>query len=319
MSWFNENKFVAVFGGVMVIGVGALAYLMMGAKDEYATAKSDYEAKAGELQNLQGAKPGLTEENLKAFLDRQKALKGEIDAFQKDLASREIKLEPITPTGFQDKLTEAVGRMRTKAVNEMGWNVPAAPFYFGFEEYQNSPPKDSAAPPLLRQLRGIEAVMELLLQSKGGDLKKITRVEVPEEKKEAPKTTEKKPAGSSKPDDTAKLVQRTSFTIEFAASQSAFQKVMNGLASHPQQFFVVRNLQIVNEKTEAKKDLANAQPPAPPVVDPNAPPAPPAPPAPKTVEKVLGNEKVIVTLNIDMLDFAEPEIAAAKAGANKPK
>jgi hypothetical protein len=312
MSWFTENKFVAVFGGFMLVGAGALGYLTMGASDEYAKAKSNYDDKAGELRGLYDAKPSLAAENLEAFQARQKSLKAEIEKFQKELAAIEIKPEQVTAIAFQDKLKEAVARVVAKA-GEMGMELPKEKlFYLGFEEYQNTPPKEAAATALLRQLRGIEIMVNLLLQSKNVELKRISRVELPEEKKqpEAPK-----PGSKGKPEEEKKLVQRSSFLIEFVAPQTTFQKTLNGLAGNNQQFFVVRNVSVTNEKKDppVKEDKT---PPAQ-VVDPNN-PQPVAPVKEKEgVEKIFGNERVNVVLDIDMLDFAEPEVPSDKPGANK--
>jgi hypothetical protein len=327
MSWFQENKFVAVFGGVMLVGAGALGYLIMGASDEYAKAKSNYDEKASTLKSLYDKKPNLLPENLKAFQDRQKALKAEIDKFQKDLAALEIKPEAVTAIAFQDRLKEAVARVVAKA-NEIGLTLPAEKFYLGFEDYQTAPPKDSAAPSLLRQLRGIEIVVNLLLQSKGVELKKVVREPVPEEKPAAPASSPPPKPGSKGRDDEKKLVQRLSFQVHFMAPQQVLQKVLNGVASNNQQFMVVRTFSVLNEKKDAPpKEFAAAAPQPDPAANPPgvaaAAPAPgavaPPAPAPGGVVKIFGSERVEVVLDVDMLDFAEPEASGKTAGTNLPK
>jgi hypothetical protein len=324
MSAFSENKFLAVFGGVMLVGVGTLGYLTMGASSDYDQAKSAYDDAAAKLRSLHDSKPSPMQENVDAYVARQKTLKGQIDKLQKDLAVIEVKYEPISATGFQDKLKDSVAKFVTRS-DEVGMKRPEK-FYLGFDEYQSAPPRDAAAPHLLRELRGLELALEPLLQSKNVELKKITRTELLEEKKqvEPAKPDKSRP----RPEDDKKLVQRMSFQIEFLAPQETFQRTLNGIVANSEQFFIVRNVSIKNEKPEppSKENKAAAG-----AVDPSTgTPVAPAPDAvagapgeaaPKqTLEKIFGSERVEVLLDIDMLDFADPETAGPdKSTSNKPK
>jgi hypothetical protein len=169
--------------------------------------------------------------------------------------------------------------------------------------------------------------MNLLLQSKGAELKKIARTELNEEKKAEPPKPEKGAKG--KPESDKKLVQAMSFQVEFVTTQGAFRNVLNGIVGNSQQFFVVRNISIKNDKPEPPTKEEKNPPPPPPPPGADGKPAPPTPaPGPdaqpqeprQAVEMVFGSEKVEVVLDIDMLDFAEPEAPAPEKGSgNKPK
>jgi hypothetical protein len=315
MSWFSENKFLAVFGGVMLVGAGALGYLTLGARDEYTKAKEEYDGAASTLSTVISSKPSPLPENLEAYNARVKALKAQIETFQKDLATIELKTEPTTATGFQDKLKDAVAKVVARA-GEMETKLPDK-FYLGFEEYQAIPPKDAAVPSLVRELRSLEIFMALLQQSKGAELKKIARAELPGEKKQAEAPKPEK-GGKGKGDTDQKLVQKLSLQVEFVVSQEHFQNIFNGLVGNKQQFFVVRNIHLKNDKPDApsKTVLPGANPGAVAPAADGTPAAAAAPERPK-LEAIFGNEKLEVVLDLDIMDFAEPEAPAVEKGSTK--
>lgn len=302
MSWFSENKFIAVFGGATLVLAGALGYLGMGASSDASQAEQEYEAAKSELSSLQNNNPSFTPQNVEETRARQKSFKEQITALQAELATMEIKLEPnIAPTVFQDRLSEAVRRVTTKGA-EMETTFAETKFYLGFPEYQGAPPREAAAPVLLRQLRAIEIVVNMLLEVKGVEIKKITRTELDEEKRavEPPRNQPGRPVKTpGRPEEQKKLVQKASFQIEFATNQDHFSRVLNGIASNKEQFLIVRNVIVKNEKLTAPSKAAVVE------NDPNRPKR----------EAIFGREKLMVTLEIDIVDFADPE--AEKAGAKK--
>jgi hypothetical protein len=197
----------------------------------------------------------------------------------------------------------------------------------GFDQYQSKPPKESAAPALLRELRAIEVVVNLLLEAKEAELVEINRSELKEEKNQpdAPRKDEK--GGNPR----KKLVQKAEFQIKFKTNQERFQKVFNEIISNKQQFFIVRNLFVKNEKIDPPSKVAalppqggpTATPPTP--TSPGNPVTPPPPPAREArttnLESVFGTEKVEVTLDIDILEIAEPAAPAVEktSGNKQPK
>ena len=54
MNWIKQNKFLSGFIAVMVIGVGALGFLLFQAQSRYGEARTEYESKASELNRLEG-------------------------------------------------------------------------------------------------------------------------------------------------------------------------------------------------------------------------------------------------------------------------
>ena len=336
MSAFKKNPFLIGFSVVMALGVGALGYLTYSAADEHAKARQGYDSAADELKRLQGLRPFPNDEHLKKFQVQKNELQGKVDALQKELSATKIKVEDISPTSFQDKLRDTVARITSRAPQA---NV-ALPekFYMGFPVYQAEPPRAPAAPGLYRELRALEIVMNLLLETKNVRVDELSRAELKEEKGAKPAVpADPKKKDKSKEDEGRKLVEKESFTLKITTTQENFQRVLNGLATNKEQFFVPRYITVVNEKADppAKLAIAPAAPADPSLAaasaDPNAanPPATPAaPPAPGTaaapaaptgpkLEYVFGKEAVTVTMDIDLVDVKELE--AKNETKNEPK
>ena len=316
MSAFKQNPFLIGFSAVMVLGVGALGYLAYSASDDHSKARSEYDDEAGELKRLQGLRPFPNEEHLKKFQAQRLELQGKVDAIQKELASKKIKIEDISPTGFQDKLRDAVARVTSKAP-ESNVALPEK-FYMGFPIYQSEPPKAPAAPALYRELRAIEAVMNLILEVKNVKLDDLSRSELKEEKKPVPVDPKKKE--KSKDDEGRSIVEKDTFTLKFTTSQENFQRILNGLASHKEQLFVPRYIVVANEKQDAPPKVAlvpaaplptgtlpenSANPPTNPAATP--PPADAAPAAGPRLEYIFGKETVTVTMEVDLIDVKDLE------------
>src|SRR5690349_18456748 len=140
MSALKKNPFLVGFGVVMVLGVGALGYLAYSASDEHTKARQEYDDSAGELKRLQGLRPFPNDEHLKKFQTQKQELQSKVDALQKELAAKKIKVEDISPTGFLDKLREAVARVTTKAPEANVTLPEKEKFYMGFGKYQGVPP-----------------------------------------------------------------------------------------------------------------------------------------------------------------------------------
>ena len=290
MNWIKQNKFLSGFIAVMVIGVGALGYLLFTAKSVYDEVRDDYEKKVVELNRLENLKPYPEAENLKQFDTQKKEHAAAIDALHKNLAAAQIPVEPLTREQFQDKLREAVTRIATKA-KDSGVGMPT-PFYLGMEKYQTEPPLPEAAPALGRQIKALEFVLTKMIDGGITTITKFDRETLPEEEGKGKK--DKEPAKPGAPPKSAKgLVAYRSIQLEFTAEQSRFRTFLNGMVTEKSQFFVPRLVVVKNEK--------EAAPPrgGPPVGAAGA-------EKEKTDSKyTFGLEKVNVAMVLDMVDFAE--------------
>ena len=173
MSWIQQNKFLSGFIAFMLIGVGALGYLLIREQSRYGDARSNYEIKAAELNRLEGLKPYPEDENLKRIEEQKVEHIAAIEALQKNISAAQIPVEQLTREAFQDKLREAVTRITTKA-KENNTGLPT-PFYLGMEKYQTEPPLPEAAPALGRQLKALEFVLTKMIDDGVASVSKFDR------------------------------------------------------------------------------------------------------------------------------------------------
>ncbi len=150
MDWVKNNRFVAVYLAVLVIGGGVLAFLVFSAYGRYSQVSDDYRTQAAELRRLQNLEPYPNAENLRRYTDEKKSYAVAVVDLQKQLASFEPPAEspPPTPLQFQDRLRQVVDDV-TKSAQQAGVGLPDG-FYLGFEQYRGLrriPPPPPAFPP----------------------------------------------------------------------------------------------------------------------------------------------------------------------------
>jgi hypothetical protein len=297
MDWFKQNKFIAGWLLVTLIGVGLLGFLFMSAKGAYAEASDAYTAKVSELQTMQNATPYPDEENFKKMQELQKAHQAAIDDLQTRLAKTEFPVVPMTAVKFQDELRETVRRVTAAAAAKSPPVSIPEKFYMGFERYQAEPPKDEAAAPLGRLLKAMEEAVNVLIEAGPDSIADIKREPLPEEGSD--KAAAAQPPQPGKPgkdkDKENDLVKRTSIDLSFIASEPRFRRFLNDIIADPKQFYIPKNVSIKNEKLTGPPKTAP---------DGNV-------PKPDDKEKggvvfVVGSEKLTVGVRLDIVDFAEP-------------
>lgn len=318
MTWFKENKFLAALLVILVLGVGALGYLIMSASGKLTEATAEYERQVQKRTDLHNAKPYPSAENLKALIAQKDDATTRITALQKALTSNELPVEPMTPVQFQDKLRAAVTEVTTAAGATT--KLPDK-FFLGFERYETTTPDTVAAPLLGRELKAIQWVVMRAIEHKVTELKSLNRDPLPEEggKEAAPAPVPSgrdrgaKAAKEEKP--AAPLVQPHGIDLDLLGDQAALRALLNDLVGSKEQFFIPRLLSFKNEKdrppqrAEAAAPAAAAADPNAPAPDPNAPAAPATPAAAtggQATEYIVGLEKVAMTLRLEMVDFTEP-------------
>jgi len=329
MSWVSENKFLTGFGAVMLAGLGTLGYFTYAAMDKSDTASAAFDSANAQLKKLRETKPSLTDAHLKELLAQKQEMTDKVSAFQAELKSRVLPVEPIKKEEFQNKLKETVAQISAKAAAA---NVERPKdFYLGFGEYQSIPPNDKAAPVLARELRAIELVMNVLIKVGGIELDEFHRDPLPEEGR--PRTDDAQGGSGRRKNATDRndrgMIERNGLRIKLTSSDDALRKVLTELANHKQQLFVIRNVAVQNKVTESPQRVGVAPTPSTPTPDapatpPATPPAlapvtpPPAAPAPAVNEGslayVFGTEKITSIIDIEVLNIEE-----SKPNAEKPE
>lgn len=319
----KDNKFLTGFLIVTLLGAGAFGFLLFQAKGKYNDATNAYNDKINELQTLQGGKPYPNDSNFKKEQELQKQHQQAIVALQTQLSKAELPVEPLTPEKFQDNLREAIKNVTALAAKQ-GTEIENGKMTLGFEIYTTQPPRPEATPQLGRMLKGIEMVVTDLLSQSPTKLADVKRVPMPEEGSVVPGAP--KPAATPTPKPGAPaakktveeqpLVKRYPFDLSFVAQEPKFQKFVNNLVSNKKQFFVPVAVSVANEMQNGSSKSAGADVAPPPAPDPSNPNAPTPPPA-ETTKFVVGEEKLNVTMRIELVDFAEPA-AEKPAKSTKP-
>jgi len=298
MNWISQNKFMTGFIAFMVIGVGALGFLLIEALGDYDARKADYNTKYGQLDNLQNRKPYPNDKNVEAYGKQRDDLQGVIDQLEQGLGKIQFPLDPnVVPQAFQKNLQAARAEVKQKAADSHV-QIPEN-FALGFDPYVNTLAVQGAAPALDRQLKAVQFVIDELLDGSGNGkgvttITSVVREQVPEEKGEKPEQPEKPPRPGSKPSaPSTPLVSKTSLEINFTTDWSKLRKTLNDLVQTKQQFYIVR---LVSLTTDAGKDQ-------------------PIPKAETAREGAAANgvyvplgrdEKLVVTLSLEIVNFNQP-------------
>ncbi len=299
MNWIKENKFLAGFLGVLLLGVLGGGWLTWSAYGKYDETSQTFEKEAREYNRLRTLKPYPDQKNLAELKNAKDGFAASIMSLQKTLAALVLPNEELKTQEFQDRLNKTVLAVRTRAA-KVAPSTPApaalgavavAPlkllpdrFYLDFDRYQNELPRtEMAATALNRQLKALEFVANELIDAKIDALTLFKRGALPEESGSPapppPRASGGKGRGSA-PGPAAPLVVKHTLEIGFVSDPTAFRRVLNTLSSTKKQFFIVRSLQVRNLETKgpSRGGLEDAPPaPEPP---PGAPPADPVPPTP---------------------------------------
>ena len=257
MNWFSENKFMAGFIGFMVVGVGALGYLLATQISDFSQKQADYSTKYRALDELQKKNPFPNQKNLEAFQSQHEELKGDIDALNQNLAKIQFPIDStVTPKTFQENLQAAIADANAKATaNKV---VLPDKFALGFDNYVSTLSIAGAAPALDRQLKAAEIVFDELLNGPGvANITDVSRGKLAEENegekepaKPAGKPGAKTPAGGQGSGNNGQVI-KTPLQITFTADWSTLRRIMNDIVQSNKQFFIIR---LVNIKTDGSKD-----------------------------------------------------------------
>ena len=316
MNWVRNNRFLAVFLAIVLVGAGALGYLLYSSLSRYQQVDSDYKTQVDELKRLQALEPYPDAASQTKYDDVRKEYTAAVTGFQADLASHDVAPTgpPPTPIQFQDRLRQVVADVSTFA-QQTGVALPEG-FYLGFEQYRGSPP-DTAATPLLNvQLDSISNLVTLLIKTRIDKLVSIKRAPLPQEGGAA--ATPTPPPGSRGLSAPAapELVSKQVLEIAFTTLPGSFRDSLNSIVKD-KRLYVVRALAIKNQVDKGPpREVADAgvpggpgapSTPAPTAPDPNGVPNPQLPEkGPPPLRYVVGQEKLDVTARIELVKVSPP-------------
>ncbi len=295
MNWLKENPFISGLIAVTVVATGALAFFLTQSMTRFQETSDAYTQQVQKLHTLQNRVPFPNAENLEKTKQLEAQYKDALKDLRQQLQKMEIPIVPdVSPQGFQDDLRTAVNRTAEKAA-AAGVILPKD-FYLGFSQYKDSPPTNTAAPALARQLKVIDKLVADLIDFKIQSIDYLERQPLPEESNAA--AAPSGPGGPQKEKKASPGVQRYGITLGYTAEQAKFRVAFNSLLND-NQFFIVRAV-----------NIQNTSPAGPPVAQADKAGAAATSPAAETkaadLNVILGREAVKVSMRLEMIGFAEP-------------
>ncbi|MGV3662787.1 MAG: Amuc_1100 family pilus-like protein [Prosthecobacter sp.] len=335
MDWIRENKSLAVILGIIIAVSAALGYLLFDAWSKYSATKENFLAVSSQVMTLKGAPLAPTEANVQA----KKALVEEFAATVNKLGAALLilqpQVQPIKDIEFQAKLKTKVADVR-KAAGTFKMFLPPD-FAFGFDDYTTTLPKsEAAAAELSGYLDAVDELVKLFMNSGVEALDSLERSKLAVETAGAapqPQRNARPGAAQGQVAAAGGVLEKRQVSVVLTLDQGSLQLLTGRLAnpSEMPHFTSLRLLRIENQNQEGPIRVAAGSaavaPPIEPVVA--APPAAagaapsddilPPPPAPPDSIPLIGQEKLKVRMEIDLVRFLDSARGVASQGAPAPQ
>lgn len=318
MSWIKDNQFIAVLGGITLVGAAGLIVFGLQGSSRYQAALDSYTELSNQANTSESLELYPTTSNSqgkrKAVVEYRDAVTGLQNDFGK---FRPATLESIPPQEFTNRLKLANTEVLTAF--EQGKTTVPGQFFSGFETYTGTLAREGATGILNYELGASKELFLALAKAAPSQLYNVYRQRLPEED------------GTAWTAPANEVARPLSFEVSFKATEKAARDFLSSIAKSDQYYYVIRSLKITNEKktpplvTDAKFEAPPAAPapetapsagfvlpgdaaaPAAEAPAAAAPEAAPVEPAPadtgRILSQVLGGEEVMVFVRLDVLQF----------------
>jgi hypothetical protein len=317
MDWIRENKPLAAILGVVIAGALVLGYLLFGAWGSYSEAKENYLAMGNQVATMKSAALAPNKDNLQAKRALVDEYANNVNKLGGALLILQPPVVPIKDIEFQTKLKAKIAEARkSAAASKM---VLPAEFAFGFDDYTSSLPKAEAAAELSSYLDAMVEIVKLFMVCGVQSVDVIERSKLALEQASSPTATSAQPRNvrpgmPQQPMAGSAMIEKRQISIILTLDQGPLQMLVSRLANPSDMpFFTnLRLLRIENQMQEgpirADVRIPEAAPPAtgteasaPATTDEIKPP----PPAPVDSIPVIGQERLKVRMEIDLLKFLD--------------
>lgn len=248
MNRFQQNKFVTGYLVALALATLLSLFFLLREKSAADAARTRLESAINELTRLRRSAPFPSEENLRKTKTQSDSYRSSLRTLERKMKARMFPELPIQPNEFQAQLRAATIDV-TEHAQTARVRLPGN-FHLGFDEYATSLPNSLAAPRLGRQLRAIEWLANTVIEAHIDSINSLSRAPLPEEPVTAltpipfhapPGSSPKAAAGKKK------IIERTMVDLAFSGSPAAVRRAFNQIATTPEQFYVLRTLQIKNQ------------------------------------------------------------------------
>jgi hypothetical protein len=302
MNWFQQNRWLGTF--LIVVGVltiGAI-YFLFSAKGKADEALARFEEATNDKKRLEALDPFPSEANFRKMKQHLENYSAALNKLKEELKARVPAATPMAPNEFQSRLRQAMLTVTEKArANRV--KLPDN-FALGFEEYTTALPTTAAAPLLGQELAQAEALASTIIDARVDSINMFRRQPMPDEHGTTASpspTPSPRPGGAAQVTGANKTVEHGTIDLSFKSAPSASRRVLNQIVSAPQQFYVVRLLDVHNEKEkgpareQAAQGSATAAAAAQPAI---------AKPTNAALTFIVGNEHIETAARVELLRFA---------------
>jgi hypothetical protein len=300
--------FIIAFVVLTLMGVGAWWYLSGALQDAQAacsSAKADFDKNASNPKYHVVVSPA----NLKILQTDIDQIHAQLDPLIKTkLLPKDNKLTTIDkedPVAWKHDLDDEVQRL-TATAKTRAVSLPPN-FYFGFSRYLSQSPSDEQTPVLSKQLLGIDAIANILINAPVKGIKAIRRTY-----EEDPRANGGFPASSDEDNLEGYSVTAPGnaytaypFEVDFETTSENMRTVIDSLIQSPY-IFVVRTLTITNSSPNSPKIdslAALAGPPPNSVIDTSPGEVASTAPPVKGPQYLFGNSTLSVKARIDLIEW----------------
>src|SRR5436190_1977230 len=299
MNWFRENPFWSAFiglaGGALLLSLGLLWWT----KGSYDEAVAQYRDAASAKATLENGNPypsGANITKMKTYLDDYK---GALDKLKAELKAHMLSEVPLAPNEFQTHLRQAISQTMENARSHRV-KLPAN-FFLGFDEFVSSLPSPEEAPALGQELSQIQLLLNTVIEARIDAITAFRRVPHSGITAAATPPTTPRPAAKQP----AKLLEQRTVEFTIAASPTAGRKVINQITATSEQFFVIRAVQVKNQKDKGPARESSSATGA---ADVNQLPAVAAGPTPAATPAgplnfIVGNEHIDLSARVELVNF----------------
>lgn len=250
---FKNSPFLAALLAITALLLVVGIYLLNAEAGRLSEEQALFDQKKSQLQQLERNKPFPNQANVEAARRETKEASELLGELAKELAVAPVS---ATPQGFQDELASLVKSFAEKAAAKK----IALPdnFYLGFEQYETQLPPADIVSRLSLQLRSINAVAKVLLDSQVKSLAAIARSPVRGETVIGKTTGEPTEGPKDDANSEAPKLELVPFDITFSADQSAFRTAFNRIAELEPPVFI-RLVAIENSSPLPPSKTADAE------------------------------------------------------------
>ncbi|HXI85147.1 MAG TPA: Amuc_1100 family pilus-like protein [Verrucomicrobiae bacterium] len=301
LSWLKKHVMIVSFVAAFLIVLGVVVWLQQQASGKKAEIDAALQEQMSQLNHLLQTKPAPSPANI----DIVKQDRAQVDHLYQELlanvAHSRVHAPPdLRPVAFLQMMASQLAKLG-QAADGAGVKIVDG-FAFGFSRYAGTPPTIPArnlseedtkrvVTLLVKQLRAIEKISTLLIESHVDDLNQIRRSEV--EPSNGPDTLD-----APIVNDPKALYQTLPFEFQFHCTPEALRDFLNSL-TRSDWFFAVRRVQITGEPpppTEKPAAGSHGGAPAPTAVSP-----------PKRAH-------LAVTVRVDLIEFSGKPTGKAETG-----